>query len=370
MIPSWFRNNVREIRRVLGVAALAAIFLAAPAMAQCPGGCGCNFDAHVIKIGVGCGAGPVPTLNSTPPILGSTMILYATSGVPNGLTYIFSSSPPPQPLTLPSGCLIYLNLADVMTSGPFQTNAAGAFTFEFNSPAGAALCGLTCNIQMAIYTSGGAQPGFQFTNAIQATMGCDAGGNDNGIPDNKYCTYSKSSYSGSGAGSGILNNHYVGVFPQGLEIGDYDTSNGNSAPNGLLWQSSSTGKNNLKTFLSGGSSTGTAFTSDASNPTSGNGGGILARETAALALNVAFNDAGFAGSIWSGFGNLIFIQSGKSLSGLSVRQIITVADAALAGSPLPAGYSFSSLQSLVADLNLSFCGCDQSNWSQSHIFKP
>lgn len=348
------------------LALAVTIAASSTASAQCGGGCNCSHDAEIVYVGAGCGPAPVPTLNATPPILGQSMTIYVTSNLPGATLILGSSMPAMNPLSF-GGCLVYLDLDSLMLWGPFTSSAAGSWTFDWTSPNTPSLCGLMCNLQVAIIPPQGA--GVRFSNAIMATMGCDPGGNPNGIPNHDYCTYSKGGFAGSGTPGQLMNNHYTGTFPAGLEVGDFNPGNGNAAPNGLFWQSNSTGKTALKTYLLGGSSSG-AFTSDQTNPTSGNGGGVFGRQTAALTLNVGFNDAGFTNSNGTGFGDLVYIQAGKSLSGLRVRQVVAVANIGLSGLGLPPGYTFASLKDLVEELNLSFDGCCQSCWSQSHLFRP
>lgn len=76
-------------------------------------------------------------------------------------------------------------------------------------------------------------------------------------------------------------------------------------------------------------------------------------QTLALKLNVALSDAGATNA---GFGDLYYCNAGDSLSGMTVREILAVAEIALGGGAKPAGYTYSSLAGLCEHLNLSFGG--------------
>lgn len=196
-----------------------------------------------------------------------------------------------------------------------------------------------------------------------------------GFQPGDYCTVTQGGYQSNGVPGQAFDNNFITVFtPNGMDIGVYTPSNGPAAPNGARWEATTTGRNKLKTFLAGGGPSG-AITVDVLNGTSVSGG-ALAKQTATLSLTVAFSN----GIIWPfGFGSLLYSNppnSADSLNGFSVSQILYAANQALAGSGLPAGYTFSSLNTLVDNLNKSFDNnhgsklCESSDWADEHLKKP
>jgi hypothetical protein len=346
-------------------ATLSALWMlvAAGATSQCV----CDTaTALVTKVGAGCGTG-APTFNSTPPVLGEIMTFFVTSSLQNAALFVGSSSPPAAPFSTPGGCAIYLNLADLMISGPFLTNAQGGWIGEFASPADPSLCGLVCNVQVVVEGGGGPDPGFRVTNALQETMGCAPRGSRNGFPSNAFCSYTQGGYSGGGVPGQIFDAHFLATFPSGFEVGQYHTASGDSAPNGLRFTATPAGQTALKAFIPGGGASG-VIASDQLDPASAFGGGSLAYQAVALGLNVGFNDSGVAGSPNADYSSLIYVNPGDSLSGQSVSQILAAVNTALAGLGVPAGQSLASLASLATNLNESFDNCTMSAWASSHLF--
>jgi hypothetical protein len=96
----------------------------------------------------------------------------------------------------------------------------------------------------------------------------------------------------------------------------------------------------------------------------------LGRQTLALTLNIGFNTAGVLGAGPNSFGWLIYTNGGDSLNGLTINQILDAANRALAGLGLPAGYDFSTLASLINNLNISFEACSISSWAAAHLSAP
>src|SRR5207249_1983091 len=79
--------------------------------------------------------------------------------------------------------------------------------------------------------------------------------------------------------------------------------------------------------------------SSATNPVS-TASGTLGGQVLALKLNVDFSNAGI---LPSGFGNLTLCNTGTSLDGKTVSQILAIANTALGGGPLPAGFTYAQL---------------------------
>jgi hypothetical protein len=106
----------------------------------------------------------------------------------------------------------------------------------------------------------------------------------------------------------------------------------------------------IQAFLPAGKTPG-ALTASAVNPTSSSAG-VFAGQVLALQLNVDFSSAGV---FRIGFGSLK-LQSGP-LAGWTVSQVLTAANIALGGGPLPAGVtSISQLNDIVDSLNQAFDG--------------
>ncbi len=176
-----------------------------------------------------------------------------------------------------------------------------------------------------------------------------------------FCTFTKGGYAGPGAPGQFFNANFSTVFANDLTIGIYD---GNGPQHSSRWTAASPGPTALKTFLTSpalGAST--ALTGDFINPTATTSG-ELAEQVAALALNVGFSGTG---SIPAGFGNLVLTGTGTSLDGASVSSILAIANEALAGNGLPSGFTFSTLNDLITNLNQSYDDCNQSGWAQQHL---
>jgi len=161
-----------------------------------------------------------------------------------------------------------------------------------------------------------------------------------------YTTYSKGGYGegGEGAPDDLINDGWddIGGPTTGLTIGVND---GAGPKHHARW----TDVAKLRTALTGGGSSG-VLTADTLNTTSLSGGN-LPKQTAALTLNIAFSDAALTPT---GFGDLYYHNVADSLDGKKIREILTVANDAIGGNGLPAGYTFGTLNDLVANLNLSF----------------
>ncbi|MDR4464181.1 MAG: hypothetical protein MRJ66_07940 [Nitrospira sp.] len=193
-----------------------------------------------------------------------------------------------------------------------------------------------------------------------------------GFNPGDYCTVTQGGYQGGGVPGQAYDNNFILTFtpPGYMDVGSYFPSNGNTAPNGARWEANATGRSSLKTFLAGGGPSG-KITVDVLNGPSISGG-ALTKQTATLTLTVAFSN----GTIWpSGFGSVVYHNTSDALDGATVSQILTAANQALAGSGLPSGYSFSSLNELITNLNEAFDNnhgtkqCEASAWASEHLTK-
>jgi hypothetical protein len=180
-------------------------------------------------------------------------------------------------------------------------------------------------------------------------------------PPTTFCSYSKGAYAGPGAPGQLLSNNYTTVFSSGLTIGINDAA---GPQHDDFWTGDSTGLSALQTFLTSpalGASG--ALTTDATNPTATDSGN-LPSQTASLAINVGLSGTG---SDPAGFGNLVLHDTGTSLDGSTVSEILAAANKALAGGGLPDGFTFDDLNTLVANINLSWDNCSQSDWGAAHL---
>jgi hypothetical protein len=95
----------------------------------------------------------------------------------------------------------------------------------------------------------------------------------------------------------------------------------------------------------------------ATNPTTRTSAGVFAGQVLALQLNVDLE----------GFGSLVLTGTGTSLDGKTVAQILASANIALGGGALPAGFTFSSLNDLIDNLNSAFDGCVPDAFATAHL---
>jgi hypothetical protein len=332
--------------------AAAALFAAATGLSSAQ-----SSVAAVADLGPGCGP-PAAVLSSTLPVVGGDVTFRLDTGVP--LAYCDIVLSPPNgapPLVYGSGCPIYVDFLNYVALGPFYADAAGVLTTTFPLPNTPTFLGVPCVLQALCFSG----PDVGFSNGVGLLDGANP----------PYCSWSQGGFGGGGTPGGILAANFASTFASAgfLEVGVYG-ANGAAAPNGVRFTADATGLAALSTWLGGGGSP-AAFGTDAVNPTSTGGGvagGNLGKQTTALALNVAFNDAGVAGSSAPGYSSLVYRASGDALDGFTVAQILTVAHFALSGLGLPGGHSFGSLTSLVDELNRSFDPCVISPWARLHLF--
>src|SRR4051794_1726459 len=203
--------------------------------------------------------------------------------------------------------------------------------------------------------------------SASASVACEQ---QNQGPPN-VCTYTQGGFQGGGVPGQLYAANYQIVFPGGLTIGVND---GVGPKHNASWTANSTGQSALKTYLAGGGPS-RALTADTTNATS-TSGGTLAKQTAALTLNIGFGIKMVGGTPTvdtSGLGDLQLCNltagstigswtltgsQAAALNGTSVSGVLTSANNALGGNGLP-GYvgSFGDLNQLVTALNESFDNC-------------
>jgi hypothetical protein len=94
----------------------------------------------------------------------------------------------------------------------------------------------------------------------------------------------------------------------------------------------------------------------ATNPTTSSAG-VFGGQVLALELNVTLK----------GDGGLVLFGTGTSLDGKTLTQVLAAANLALGGGALPAGFTYSSLNDLVDDINNAFDGCSATAWATAHL---
>jgi len=110
-----------------------------------------------------------------------------------------------------------------------------------------------------------------------------------------------------------------------------------------------------------------ALEADLTNPTS-SASGVFGGQVLALQLNVDFSNAGIIlGTANSSIAGLKLVNTGTSLDGHTISQILSLANQALGGGSLPADYTISQLNDLVTNLNQAFDDGIPSAWTLGHL---
>lgn len=107
-----------------------------------------------------------------------------------------------------------------------------------------------------------------------------------------------------------------------------------------------------------------ALTTSYSDPTS-TGAGVFGGQVLALQLNAGLQRViqGIKGSI----GPLKLRNTGTSLDGKTVGEILAAAQVALGGGAIPTGYTISDLNNLITNLNEAFDACVPTQWAKDHL---
>ncbi len=163
--------------------------------------------------------------------------------------------------------------------------------------------------------------------------------------DGDYCTFSQGGFGGTGTPFNLLSANFATIYPSGVEVGILGAGG---------FSMRFTTPTAVQSYLPAGGAA-NKLTADLVDPTS-TASGQFGGQTLALKLNVALS--GVASGIPPGFGSLYYCPASltDSLRGQTVSQILAVAETALGGGALPAGYNYSSLAGLAANLDLSFDG--------------
>ncbi len=117
------------------------------------------------SVGSPCGTTP-PSLNGTPPIIGQSVTLSVSSGAPNATGAIYAGALA-APLSIGSGCLVYLDVATAALFTPIQLSALGAWSLSTTVPNDPALLCRTAEFQALIFESSG----IALSNALHVMVG-------------------------------------------------------------------------------------------------------------------------------------------------------------------------------------------------------
>ena len=180
-----------------------------------------------------------------------------------------------------------------------------------------------------------------------------------GFHEGDFCTYSQGGWGSRPAGGNpgvILASNFGTVFPTGIEVG---------IPGSAGYSMRFSSAQGVEDYLPAGGTAG-VLTADLTNPTSSSSG-VFGGQVLALAINVAMNEAGVIDGTQGSIAGLTLQGAGTSLDGSTVTQILAAAQVALGGGGLPSGFTFSTLNDLVAKLVLAFDNCSPSDWAQLHL---
>lgn len=169
------------------------------------------------------------------------------------------------------------------------------------------------------------------------------------------CTYTQGGWGNPGAPGQILIECFTTAYPAGVIIGDTSCFT-------LKFTSAAA----VQAFLPQGGPSGPLTQSDVDPTTSS--AGVFAGQVLALRLNV---DLTADCSPNNAFANLTLCNTGTSLDGKTVAQVLAAANKALGCDTLPDGFTqFSQLNEIIDLLNKSFDNCIESSWAMGHLCPP
>ena len=116
-----------------------------------------------------------------------------------------------------------------------------------------------------------------------------------------------------------------------------------------------------------------ALTATQGNGVTTTSSGDFGQEVLALKFNVDFANPPQGSTVApgyylpAGYGSLHLQGTSSVLDDKSVSEILEISNHALAGEALPAGYTYTSLNALLASLNAAFTGGNASSWAVGHL---
>jgi hypothetical protein len=321
----------------------------------------------VTNLGGGCGDSQVPPalLAYLTPLGGLSLVI--NSAPPNAQGLLAVQPPPfapPGPLAPP--CVLFVDPASpTLLVGYFTTDALG--TWSTSSPMPPAPFDL--RFQAGTVSPGGPLGTVQLTNALEIVS----------EPCTLPCTHTREEYAALGPAADLIIQHWLTVFPNGMDVGIYDPVNGSAAPNGFRWTGAAGGRNALMLFLASlppaGSATNQIIGQDLLDPVDSvgavMGSGSFQRYVAVLQLNIGFSTAGLLGTPSDIYGSLVYHEPGDFFDGQTVSYILDVCNQVASGMmPVPAGYTLNTLTGLLEMLSLAFVDCTPSPWASVYLGMP
>ncbi|MBI3875313.1 MAG: hypothetical protein HY300_05025 [Verrucomicrobia bacterium] len=192
---------------------------------------------------------------------------------------------------------------------------------------------------------------------VPAESGTTPGGFKNG----DFGTFTQGGWGavphGSNPGA-VLTASFTVVYPTGVEVG---------IPGAAGFSMKFTSAGAITAYLPAGGPP-AVLTADLMNPTS-TSAGVFGGQVLALRLNVDFSTAGITQGPGGAVGSLTLVNTGTSLDGLTVAQVLAVAQSVLGGGALPAGLTVSGLNDIVTNLNQAFDNFVPTSWAQAHLAK-
>lgn len=179
--------------------------------------------------------------------------------------------------------------------------------------------------------------------------------------DGEFFTYTQGGWGARPQGGNpgrILATNFGTVYPAGVEVGIPGTA-GYSMKFGSAPA--------VDRYLPAGG-TPRKLDRDYVNPTR-TAAGVFGGQVLALQLNVDFCNAGVTRGSGGDLGVLKLRNTGTSLDGRTIREILAIANSVLGGGPLPAGYTVATLNNLVTNLNEAFPNGVWSGWAKQHLTK-
>lgn len=176
-----------------------------------------------------------------------------------------------------------------------------------------------------------------------------------------YCSYTQGGWGAKPSGGNVaatMASSFTSVYTSGtaLKVG---------TPKSMTFTSA----NNVKAYLPAGGPPDVLTVNSLINPTS-TSSGVFGGQVLALRLNVDFNNAKVIAGTDGSIAGLKLKNTGTSLDGLTVAQILAIAESALGGGALQSGFTVSTLNDIIDLLNKAFDNCAPSDWAQTHLARP
>lgn len=173
-------------------------------------------------------------------------------------------------------------------------------------------------------------------------------------PTGDFASYTQGGWGATPNGNNpamLLSNNFNSVFPSGYVLVGKSTG---------FWMKFMSAADVSNYLPAGGP--GSSLTSNLLNPTSSSAG-VFGGQVLALQLNVSFSQASVT---QSGFGSLKLKDTGTPLDGLTVTQVLAMANELLGGGTV-SGVTIAMMNPIVTNLNESFDNGNMSSWASTHL---